>query len=168
MTRAEALERLRAQVEQNAPIVGAGAGTGLSAKCAEAGGADLISALFRSAIMLTATTESMRGRLAGIEFAQVASTPTLGNVASLHSHRNELMARLEGQGIATRQGTHAAALVEYYAARYDLTPDRFPRAWLADRLSLTLPLYPQMTDEEQLLVCESLSAAYTPLSSSPR
>ena len=42
MTRAEALERLRAQVEQGAPIVGAGAGTGLSAKCAEAGGADLI------------------------------------------------------------------------------------------------------------------------------
>jgi predicted TIM-barrel enzyme len=42
MTRAEALERLRAQVEQKAPIVGAGAGTGLSAKCAEAGGADLI------------------------------------------------------------------------------------------------------------------------------
>ena len=36
------LERLRAQVEQGRPIIGAGAGTGLSAKCAEAGGADLI------------------------------------------------------------------------------------------------------------------------------
>ena len=42
MTRAEALARLRAQVEQGSPIIGAGAGTGLSAKCAEAGGADLI------------------------------------------------------------------------------------------------------------------------------
>jgi predicted TIM-barrel enzyme len=42
MTRAEALARLRAQVEQDRPIIGAGAGTGLSAKCAEAGGADLI------------------------------------------------------------------------------------------------------------------------------
>ncbi len=42
MTRAEALARLRAQVEQGLPIIGAGAGTGLSAKCAEAGGADLI------------------------------------------------------------------------------------------------------------------------------
>ena len=42
MTREEALERLRAQVRDGAPIVGAGAGTGLSAKCAEAGGADLI------------------------------------------------------------------------------------------------------------------------------
>ena len=42
MTRDEALRRLRAQVEQGQPIIGAGAGTGLSAKCAEAGGADLI------------------------------------------------------------------------------------------------------------------------------
>jgi predicted TIM-barrel enzyme len=42
MTRAEALARLRAQVEAGRPIIGAGAGTGLSAKCAEAGGADLI------------------------------------------------------------------------------------------------------------------------------
>jgi predicted TIM-barrel enzyme len=42
MTRDEALARLRAQVRDNRPIIGAGAGTGLSAKCAEAGGADLI------------------------------------------------------------------------------------------------------------------------------
>jgi len=42
MTRSEVLARLRAQVAAGRPIIGAGAGTGLSAKCAEAGGADLI------------------------------------------------------------------------------------------------------------------------------
>jgi len=42
MTRDEALARLREQVEAGRPIIGAGAGTGLSAKCAEAGGGDLI------------------------------------------------------------------------------------------------------------------------------
>lgn len=42
MNRADALERLRGQVDAGRPIIGAGAGTGLSAKCAEAGGADLI------------------------------------------------------------------------------------------------------------------------------
>jgi predicted TIM-barrel enzyme len=42
MTRQEALVRLRAQVDQGRPVIGAGAGTGLSAKCAEAGGCDLI------------------------------------------------------------------------------------------------------------------------------
>jgi predicted TIM-barrel enzyme len=41
-TRAEILTRLRAKVAGHAPIVGAGAGTGISGKCAEAGGADLI------------------------------------------------------------------------------------------------------------------------------
>jgi predicted TIM-barrel enzyme len=42
VTRAEALARLRLQVDAGKPIIGAGAGTGLSAKLAEAGGADLI------------------------------------------------------------------------------------------------------------------------------
>ena len=42
MNRADALDRLRAQVKAGQPIIGAGAGTGLSAKCAEAGGGDLI------------------------------------------------------------------------------------------------------------------------------
>jgi predicted TIM-barrel enzyme len=42
MNRVEALARLRAEVKRGNPIIGAGAGTGLSAKCAEAGGVDLI------------------------------------------------------------------------------------------------------------------------------
>ncbi|MFO0844802.1 MAG: phosphoenolpyruvate hydrolase family protein [Gemmataceae bacterium] len=40
--RSECLRRLRAQVAAGKPIIGGGAGTGLSAKCAEAGGLDLI------------------------------------------------------------------------------------------------------------------------------
>jgi predicted TIM-barrel enzyme len=42
MKRDEAVARLRQQVAEGRAIIGAGAGTGLSAKCAEAGGADLI------------------------------------------------------------------------------------------------------------------------------
>jgi predicted TIM-barrel enzyme len=42
LSRTEILDRLRAQVAAGRPIVGAGAGTGLSARCAAAGGADLI------------------------------------------------------------------------------------------------------------------------------
>src|SRR5919199_3547749 len=41
-TRDECLQRLRAQVAAGRPIIGGGAGTGLSAKCAEQGGLDLI------------------------------------------------------------------------------------------------------------------------------
>ncbi|MCW5982380.1 MAG: phosphoenolpyruvate hydrolase family protein [Bryobacteraceae bacterium] len=42
MTRSEILTNLRRQVASGRPVIGAGAGTGLSGKCAEAGGADLI------------------------------------------------------------------------------------------------------------------------------
>ncbi len=42
MNGSEALARLRRTLDEGGVIMGAGAGTGLSAKCAEAGGADLI------------------------------------------------------------------------------------------------------------------------------
>jgi predicted TIM-barrel enzyme len=41
-TREACLQRLQAQVAAGRPIIGGGAGTGISAKCAEAGGIDLI------------------------------------------------------------------------------------------------------------------------------
>jgi predicted TIM-barrel enzyme len=40
--RSDVLRRLRRQFEEGRPIIGAGAGTGISAKCAEAAGVDLI------------------------------------------------------------------------------------------------------------------------------
>ena len=42
MPREVILSRLADQVQRGVPIIGAGAGTGISAKCAQAGGADLI------------------------------------------------------------------------------------------------------------------------------
>ncbi len=83
-------------------------------------------------------------------------TPTLGNVERLHERRNEVMGRLEGRGVATRQGTHAAVLQGYYAKKYGLRPEDYPRSYFADRLTLTLPLYAQMTDTEQQFVCDNL------------
>ena len=74
----------------------------------------------------------------------------------LHQQRNELMMQLEAKGIATRQGTHAPVLQGYYTEKYALRPEQFPNAYLADRLGLTLPLYAQMTEVEQALVCQSL------------
>jgi predicted TIM-barrel enzyme len=62
MTREAALARLRAQVDQASPIIGAGAGTGLSAKCAEAGGADLI-IIYNSGRYRMAGRGSMAGLL---------------------------------------------------------------------------------------------------------
>src|SRR6476646_5561520 len=41
-SRQDILKRLRAKIAEGKPIIGGGAGTGLSAKCEEAGGIDLI------------------------------------------------------------------------------------------------------------------------------
>jgi perosamine synthetase len=85
--------------------------------------------------------------------------PTIANVDALHDRRNRLMAALEGQGIATRQGSHAPVVQTYYLDKYRIPREQFPNAVLADRVSLSLPLYPQMTDTEQDLVVSALLAA---------
>jgi perosamine synthetase len=82
--------------------------------------------------------------------------PTLDNVEDLHRRRNQLMRRLEQAGVATRQGTHAPVILGYYRRKYDLSVERFPNAYIADRLTLTLPLYPQMTEAEQDRVVDEL------------
>ena len=61
-TREQCLERLRAQVAAKKPIIGGGAGTGISAKCAEAGGIDLI-IIYNSGRFRMAGRGSMSGMM---------------------------------------------------------------------------------------------------------
>jgi predicted TIM-barrel enzyme len=61
--RAEILKRLRAKIARGEPIVGGGAGTGLSAKCEEAGGIDLI-VIYNSGRYRMAGRGSLAGVLA--------------------------------------------------------------------------------------------------------
>jgi dTDP-4-amino-4,6-dideoxygalactose transaminase len=85
--------------------------------------------------------------------------PTLKNLKSLNQRRNNLMTKLEDEGISTRQGTHAPVMLGYYRKKYRLRPERFPNAVIADQLSLTLPLYPQMSDDEQAAVIKKMRQA---------
>src|ERR671919_1836146 len=61
--RSALLERFRAMVARGEPIIGGGAGTGLSAKCAEAGGVDLI-VIYNSGRYRMAGRGSLAGLLA--------------------------------------------------------------------------------------------------------
>jgi len=61
--RREILERLRAKLARGEPIIGGGAGTGLSAKCEEAGGIDLI-VIYNSGRYRMAGRGSLAGLLA--------------------------------------------------------------------------------------------------------
>jgi perosamine synthetase len=89
-----------------------------------------------------------------------ADEATLGNATALNGRRNELMRLLEERGIATRQGTHSPVLTGYYAGKYDLRPEQFPKSVVADRLSLALPLFPQMTEDDQTFVTAELERAF--------
>ena len=87
---------------------------------AVAGAADDVSAIMRSTILLTVTPDHLRGRLIGIEFAQVASTPALGNleagvVASLTSVRFSIVSG----GLACIAGTAVVVALVPALMRYD-------------------------------------------------
>lgn len=87
-------------------------------------------------------------------------SPTLANVQKLHEQRNALMDCLEAAGIATRPGTHAVHMLGFYREKYGFKAEDFPNAYLADQLTLTLPLFVQMTDEDQNFVVSSLANGF--------
>jgi MFS family permease len=87
---------------------------------AVAGAADQVSAIFRSTIVLTVTPDHMRGRLGGIEFAQVASTPSLGNLeAGVVAQLTSLRFSIVSGGIGCIVGTLVVALAFPVLLRYD-------------------------------------------------
>src|SRR5216683_4673964 len=98
MNRAEALLKLRETVASGGVIVGAGAGTGLLAKCAEAGGVDLI-VIYNSGRYRMAGRGSLAGMLpygdanaivvemAGEVLPIVKNTPVLAGVCGTDPFR---------------------------------------------------------------------------------
>jgi dTDP-4-amino-4,6-dideoxygalactose transaminase len=84
--------------------------------------------------------------------------PSLKTVDESFNQRNDMMSALEAEGIITRQGTHAAAHLDFYADRYGIRPADFPNAYMAERLSVTLPLYAGMTEAESERVAARVRA----------
>lgn len=90
------------------------------AMLALAGAADYVSALLRSTILLTATPDTLRGRVSGIELAQVASAPALGNVeAGVVASLVNLRFSIVSGGVACVAGTIVIALALPALVRYD-------------------------------------------------
>lgn len=87
-------------------------------------------------------------------------TPDLANCERISELRNDIMTALEAKGIITRQGTHAPPHLHYYTEKYGIVPADFPNGYLAERLTLTLPLYAGMTEEESRTVVTELCAEY--------
>lgn len=119
------LDRLRAKVARGRPIVGGGAGTGLSAKCEEAGGIDLI-VIYNSGRYRMAGRGSLAGLLAYgnandivVEMARevlpvVKHTPVLAGVNGTDPFmiRDDFLRRLAGLGFSGVQNFPSVGLID--------------------------------------------------------
>jgi dTDP-4-amino-4,6-dideoxygalactose transaminase len=82
------------------------------------------------------------------------------SLEALYNKRNDFMNRLAKLGVSTRQGTHSVHALTYYENKYNLRPWSFPKSWIAEKLTLALPLYPSMTEEEVDFVCDSVKRCH--------
>lgn len=71
-------------------------------------------------------------------------------------YRNILLQKLEDVGIATRQGTHAVHMLGYYRNRFGYVPEDYMNAYACDHLSITLPLYVGITEEDQEYIVSAI------------
>ncbi|MBN2406715.1 MAG: DegT/DnrJ/EryC1/StrS family aminotransferase [Elusimicrobia bacterium] len=90
------------------------------------------------------------------EILKIKKSRDYGRIDELHEKRNLFMRRLADRGIAVRQGTHAVHIQGYYSRKYGIDRFGFINSYIADRLSLALPVYPQMTEAEQGYVIDSI------------
>jgi dTDP-4-amino-4,6-dideoxygalactose transaminase len=87
-------------------------------------------------------------------------SPDLSSCDRLFQQRNGIMSALEERGIVTRQGTHAPPHLHYYAEKYGIKPSDYPNAYMAERLSLALPLFAEMTEDESEAVTGNLAGIF--------
>ncbi|SEK56362.1 phosphoenolpyruvate hydrolase family protein [Nonomuraea pusilla] len=125
MNRQDVLARLRATVQAGRPVIGAGAGTGLSAKCAEAGGVDLI-IIYNSGRYRMAGRGSLAGLLpygdanqivvemAGEVLPVVRDTPVLAGVCGTDPFRvmPRFLDQLKAMGFAGVQNFPTVGLYD--------------------------------------------------------
>ena len=86
---------------------------------------------------------------------------TMASCDRIFAQRNDGMAALEARGIITRQGTHAPPHLPLYADKYNITPGDFPNGWLAERCTISLPLYASITQDECGQVVAALHEVFT-------
>lgn len=123
--RTEILERLHAQVASGKPIVGGGAGTGISAKCEEAGGIDLIviynSGRFRMAgrgslagMMPFGNANQIVKEMAYEVLTAVSHTPVLAGVCATDPFllRDLFLKELKEMGFAGIQNFPTVGLID--------------------------------------------------------
>ncbi len=70
--------------------------------------------------------------------------------------RNDIMERLQAQGIATRPGTHAVHMLGYYRDRFGLKAEDFPGVRDCNDNTMAIPLHNRMAAEDYEYVIRNL------------
>ena len=70
--------------------------------------------------------------------------------------RNELMEKLQADGISTRPGTHAIHMLDLYREKFGFEADDFPGAKACNNHTMAIPLHNRMTVEDYQYVVERL------------
>ena len=72
--------------------------------------------------------------------------------------RNEIMEKLQENGISTRPGTHAVHMLNFYAQVYNLKPSDYPCDQAANNFSMAIPLHNRMVSDDYHYVVEVLKS----------
>jgi perosamine synthetase len=83
---------------------------------------------------------------------------SVSSIEQINAKRNAWMDDLQKTGISTRPATHAVHMLSFYKDKYNLMPEDFPNAYVADHCSISLPLFHGMKQEEQDFVIKTVLA----------
>lgn len=78
------------------------------------------------------------------------------DLGGIMNFRRRLWHHLNEHGIASLQGAQAMATIDFYQNKYGWDPQNYPNALWADRASIALPIYPDLTMDEQEHVIQSI------------
>lgn len=72
--------------------------------------------------------------------------------------RNDIMEKLQEEGISTRPGTHAVHMLNFYKDKYGLKASDYPGAQAANDYSMAIPLHNRMVEADFAYVVQVLKS----------
>lgn len=108
-----------------------------------------------------------REQLSSIEWLIMPATPdddgaawqafvTVVDPIKAPKPRNELMDILQQKGVATRPGTHAIHMLNFYTEKYGFFPEDFPNARFCNDQTMAIPLHNKMTLDDLNYVIDAI------------
>lgn len=82
---------------------------------------------------------------------------TKKNINKIKLQRNNFMSYLQEKGISTRPGTHAVHMLSYYKHKYNIKPNDYFSARIANDCSISLPIFNKMKVNELKYIIQKIN-----------